>query len=249
MGALHAGHLELVRAARANADRTVVTIFVNPTQFAPTEDLEAYPRDRDADLAKLAELGVDAVFAPGGEEMYADGFATTISIAGPALGLETDCRPHFFQGVATVVAKLLIATQPDIAMFGEKDYQQLLVVRRMVADLGLPVDIVGLPTVREADGLALSSRNVYLSPVERAVAPRLYAVLRETAAAVRAGTAPDAAVKAAHDALTAAGFTVDYVALRDAATLAEVSDTQSESLRLLAAARLGTTRLIDNIAV
>jgi pantoate--beta-alanine ligase len=249
MGALHAGHLELVRAAKANADRTVVTIFVNPTQFAPTEDLEAYPRDRDADLAKLADLGVDAVFSPGVEEMYADGFATTISITGPALGLETDFRPHFFQGVATVVAKLLIATQPDIAMFGEKDYQQLLVVRRMVADLGLPVDILGLPTVREADGLALSSRNVYLSPEERAVAPRLHAVLQETATAVREGTAPDAAVAAAHDALTASGFAVDYVALRNAATLAEVADAVREPLRLLAAARLGRTRLIDNIAV
>lgn len=249
MGALHEGHLDLVRAGLAQADRVVVTIFVNPTQFAPTEDLAAYPRDRDADVAKLARLGAHAVFAPTVEEMYPAGFATTLSVGGPALGLETDYRPHFFQGVATVVAKLLIATQPDIAMFGEKDYQQLLVVRRMVADLGLPVDIRGFPTVREADGLALSSRNVYLSAQEREAAPRLHQALQDAANSIRSGTAPATAVDRARDTIGEAGFAVDYVSVRNAETLAEVIDPTTEPMRLLVAARLGTTRLIDNIPV
>src|SRR5262249_40526274 len=157
----------------------------NPTQFAPNEDFATYPREEAADLTKLASLGVDAVFAPAVAEMYAPGFATTISVAGPALGLETDFRPHFFSGVATVVAKLLLACLPDPVRFGEKDYQQLVVVRRMVADLGIPSEVVGVPTIREADGLALSSRNAYLSPDERRVAPKLYAVLSEIAQGIR----------------------------------------------------------------
>jgi pantoate--beta-alanine ligase len=226
-----------------------VSIFVNPTQFGPKEDFAAYPRNEAADLASLTALGVDAVFAPTLEEMYPEGFATTVTVAGPALGLESDARPHFFTGVATVVAKLLLACQPDIAMFGEKDYQQLLVVRRMVADLALPVTIHGHPTVRAPDGLALSSRNAYLSEEERAVAPRLHAVLQTAAAAIRSGAEARAALGAASRALADAGFRVDYVALRNAVTLAAVADPSKEPLRLLAAARLGRTRLIDNIPV
>lgn len=249
MGALHEGHLDLARAAREAADRVIVSIFVNPTQFAPTEDFAAYPRGEASDLAKLAPLDIDAVFAPPVAEMYPDGFATRVAVDGPALGLESDARPHFFGGVATVVAKLFIACTPDVALFGEKDYQQLLVVRRMATDLGLPVTVIGHPTVRAADGLALSSRNAYLSPEERAAAPRLHAALQAAAAAIRAGTPAAAAVAAARTAIVAAGFTVDYVALRNAETLAEVADPRAEPLRLLAAACLGKTRLIDNIAI
>ncbi|MCB1495745.1 MAG: pantoate--beta-alanine ligase [Bauldia sp.] len=249
MGALHEGHLALVRAAAKRADTVVVSIFVNPTQFGPAEDFSSYPRDHAGDLAKLAELGVDAVFMPSTEEMYPEGFATTVSLEGPALGLEADFRPTHFQGVATVVAKLLLATQPDIAIFGEKDYQQLLVIRRMVTDLGIPVAIEGLPTVREPDGLALSSRNAYLSEAERATAPLLQATLRAVAGAVLAGDDPATALATARDTLAAGGFAVDYVELRNADTLAPVADPACEPLRLLAAATLGRTRLIDNIAV
>jgi len=249
MGALHEGHLDLVRAARAEAGRVVVSIFVNPTQFAPTEDFAAYPRDEASDLAKLAALGVDAVFAPTVADMYPEGYATRITVDGPARGLESDSRPHFFGGVATVVAKLFIACAPDVALFGEKDYQQLLVVRRMTADLGLPVSVVGFPTVRAADGLALSSRNAYLSPEEREAAPLLHATLEAAAAAIRVGSSPADALAAAERGLARAGFSVDYVALRNADTLEEVAEPRREPLRLLAAARLGRTRLIDNIAV
>lgn len=249
MGSVHEGHLDLVRAAAGMADRVIVSIFVNPTQFAPTEDFAAYPRDEESDLAKLASLGVDAVFAPAVSDMYPDGFATRVTVDGPAEGLESDARPHFFGGVATVVAKLFIACAPDVALFGEKDYQQLLVVRRMAADLGLPVTVVGLPTIRAEDGLALSSRNLYLSFEDRAVAPRLHAALQAAAAAIREGSPAADALAAARRDLEAAGFVVDYVALRNAGTLAEVIDVGSEPLRLLAAARLGRTRLIDNIAV
>jgi pantoate--beta-alanine ligase len=248
MGALHAGHLDLVHAARAVADRLIVSVFVNPTQFAPTEDFGAYPRDEASDVARLADLGVEAVFAPTVAAMYPEGYATRITVEGPAAGLESDSRPHFFGGVATVVAKLFIACAPDAAVFGEKDYQQLLVVRRMTRDLGLPVDVVGHPTVRADDGLALSSRNAYLSAAERALAPRLNATLRAAADAIRAGAAPADALADAAAGLEAAGFAVDYVALRNADTLAEVADPAREPLRLLAAARLGRTRLIDNIA-
>jgi len=249
MGSLHDGHLALVQAAREAADRVIVSIFVNPTQFAPSEDFAAYPRNMDADLARLARAGVDAVFAPTTDEMYPEGFSTTVSLGGPAAGLEGDFRPHFFQGVATVVAKLFLATQPDIAVFGEKDYQQLLVVQRMAADLNIPVQVRGHPTQREPDGLAMSSRNAYLSSAERSIAPRLHRALQSAARAIRAGRGPDAAVAGARQSLAEAGFTVDYVALRNAGTLAEVIDVASEPLRLLAAAKLGRTRLIDNIAV
>ncbi len=248
MGALHDGHLDLVRRARSLADRVVVSIFVNPAQFAPSEDFTAYPRDEETDLGKLDALAVEAVFAPTVSEMYPEGYATRIGVDGPARGLESDARPHFFGGVATVVAKLFVACAPDVAVFGEKDYQQLAVVRRMTADLGLPIEVVGHPTVRAADGLALSSRNAYLSTDERAAAPRLHAVLQSAAAAIRRGIEPAAALAEARAELAAAGFAVDYVALRNAETLAEVADPGTEPLRLLAAARLGRTRLIDNIA-
>ncbi|MGV8840555.1 MAG: pantoate--beta-alanine ligase [Bauldia sp.] len=249
MGALHAGHLALVRNARRTAGRVIVSVFVNPTQFAPTEDFGAYPRDLAGDLAKLASGGADAVFAPTTREMYPAGFATEIRVGGPSAGLETDFRPHFFAGVATVVAKLLIAVGPDVAVFGEKDYQQLLVVRRLVADLRLPVEIIGHPVERETDGLALSSRNAYLSPAERATAPTLHAALTAAAAAIRAGADADTALAAARARLADAGFVVDYVELRSAADLSPVDGPSTGPLRLLAAARLGRTRLIDNIAV
>jgi pantoate--beta-alanine ligase len=248
MGALHAGHLALVHEARKRG-RVVVSIFVNPRQFAPNEDLKTYPRNETADLEKLDAHGVDVVFSPHVEEIYPPGFATSIDVAGPALGLEAATRPHFFGGVATVVAKLLIAAAPDSAVFGEKDYQQLLVVKRMVADLALPTEIVGCPTVREADGLALSSRNAYLSPVERPQAPLLYRALQQAAATIRAASSIVSVVAAAEGELTAGGFRVDYVAVRNAETLAEVADARREPMRVLAAAWLGKTRLIDNVAV
>jgi pantoate--beta-alanine ligase len=245
MGALHDGHLSLVRRARELGSRVVVSIFVNPTQFAPHEDFAAYPRDLTADLAKLEGLA-DIVFAPSAGEMYPDGFATTITVGGPSAGLESDVRPHFFAGVATVVAKLLLAARPDAAVFGEKDYQQLLVVKRLAKDLGLATEIVGAPTLREADGLAMSSRNAYLAPAERAVAGRLNAVLKDVIG--RAGE-PRAAEAWGEAALKQAGFDrVDYVAIRDAESLA-VAETLERPARVLAAARIGRTRLIDNMPV
>ncbi len=249
MGALHAGHEALVRAARERSDRVVVTLFVNPTQFGPSEDLSAYPRDEDADLKKLAALGVDLLFAPSAEEMYPDGFDTKITIGGPSAGLESDFRPHFFVGVATIVAKLLIAGLPDRAYFGEKDFQQLLVVKKLVRDLSIPTEIVGCPTVRERDGLALSSRNAYLSAEERARAPKLHAMLRALSGRLRRSARPDVDLSEARRALERAGFSVDYLEARNADTLAPAADWKSEPLRLLVAAKLGTTRLIDNIAV
>ena len=247
MGALHDGHVALVRAARQKSDHVVVSIFVNPTQFAPGEDFESYPRSLDADLTKLDGLA-DLVFAPGAREMYPQGHATSVTVGGPGAGLESDCRPHFFAGVATVVAKLLFAAMPDIAVFGEKDYQQLLVVRRLARDLAPGVEIIGHPTLREADGLALSSRNAYLSPDERKVAARLNLILKEAGAQARLGDLR-AAEHSAMRALLDAGFDgVDYVAIRDAETLAEIADLKKPA-RILAAARVGRTRLIDNFAV
>ena len=249
MGALHEGHLALVREARKHAARVLVSIFVNPTQFAPSEDFSAYPRDEAADLARLAQVGVDGVFAPPVEEMYPEGFATTVSVAGPGADLEAISRPHFFSGVATVVARLLHVCMPDVAIFGEKDYQQLLVIRQMVADLAFPVEIVGCPIVREADGLALSSRNVYLSPAERAKAPWLHKALATAAESIKAGVPVQKAISAAQTSLAATGFLVDYVKLRNALTLGRVGDREKAPTRLLAAAWLGKTRLIDNEAV
>ena len=247
LGALHEGHLSLVREAKKHAGLVLVSIFVNPAQFAPNEDFDAYPRTLEADLAKLAGQA-DLVFAPSAREIYPQGYATSISVGGPSAGLETDFRPHFFSGVATVVAKLLIAAAPDIAVFGEKDYQQLQVVRPMGRDLDLPVEIIGAPTLREADGLALSSRNAYLDPEERKIAGRLNLILKDAIACARKGdlrAAEAGAVKALGDA----GFDpVDYVAIRDAQTLAPVA-TLERPARILAAAKIGKTRLIDNMAV
>ena len=248
MGALHDGHLALIAGARQRAARTIVSIFVNPTQFAPHEDFDRYPRPLDDDVAKLRKLGVDLVYVPTAADMYQPGFATSIAVAGPALRLETDFRPHFFAGVALVVAKLFLRARPDFAIFGEKDYQQLLVVRRMAADLDIPVEVIGLPTVREADGLALSSRNAYLSTEERSAAPTLHRALSAAAAAIRTGADPRAAVAEASREIDSAGFKVDYVAARNAETLADL-ERPGEPIRLLVAAWLGKTRLIDNIGV
>ena len=248
MGALHAGHLFLVDEARKRTARVVVSIFVNPAQFAPHEDFDRYPRALADDTAKLSD-SADLVFAPSVAEMYPRGFATRIEVAGPSIGLETDFRPHFFAGVATVVAKLFIAAMPDIAMFGEKDYQQLLVVRRLTADLGLPIEIVGGAIQRESDGLALSSRNAYLKPDERKIAGQLNLILKDIAARARHGAAIAEAEARGTDALLAAGFnSVDYVAIRDAATLACI-EALTVPARILAAAKIGATRLIDNMAV
>ena len=250
MGALHQGHLSLVHQASAMAQRVVVSIFVNPTQFAPHEDFAAYPRTLRSDCDKLADTGiVDLIFSPPPEEMYPPGFATGLTVGGPALGLETDYRPHFFGGVATVVAKLLIAAMPHVAIFGEKDYQQLLVIRRMVRDLGLPTEIIGAPIVREPDGLALSSRNVYLSSNERIIAGTLNKVLADACNQVRA-CGPIAEIeKQSTIALLSSGFdSVDYVAIRDAQTLAPI-ETLERPARILAAAKIGRTRLIDNMSI
>jgi len=253
MGALHDGHLDLVRLAKTKADHVVVSIFVNPKQFAPHEDFDRYPRQLEADSAKLAPLAVGVIWAPTPSEMYPAGFATKIEPAGAALGLETDFRPHFFGGVATVCCKLFSQVTPDIAIFGEKDYQQLTVLKQMVRDLNLPLTIIGAPTRREPDGLALSSRNAYLTPTERAIAPALYAAMTACAAAIKSGTPIDTATSTATATVLAAGFrSVDYIAARDAHTLAPVGTGHPKAdtpLRLLAAAWLGKTRLIDNISV
>jgi len=249
MGALHAGHLRLVDQAIRRAERVIVTIFINPRQFAPTEDLARYPRNEKSDIARLKAAGAHLVFAPDVAEIYPPGFATTVRLAGPAkAGLEDRFRPHFFDGVATVVAKLFLQANCDYAMFGEKDYQQLKVVTRMARDLDIPTTVIGVETVREGDGLALSSRNSYLAPEERKIAPLLHDSLQEAAKAIRAGRTPDYAARSSRARLKAAGFAVDYVAARNADTLQRLQ-SPTEPIRLLAAARLGTTRLIDNIGV
>lgn len=249
MGALHAGHLSLVEEAQRCADRVVMSIFVNPTQFAPNEDFAAYPRRFAKDAAKFATGKGDLIFAPTVAEMYPEGFATTISVAGPAaVGLEDKFRPTHFAGVATVVAKFFIQCTPDVAVFGEKDFQQLKVIARMVRDLDLPIEILGAPTLREPDGLALSSRNLYLSKEERARAPRLYQALCQCAKALRVGASMEMALSDARKTLEAAGFVLDYIEARDAESLAPIASVKGP-VRLLVAARLGTTRLIDNLAV
>lgn len=250
MGALHAGHLQLVREVKARCRHVVVSIFVNPTQFAPHEDFDRYPRDEAGDLAKLASVGCDAVWSPNREVMYPEGFATRIVPSGAAEGLETDFRPHFFGGVATVCCKLFTQVGPDLAAFGEKDFQQLAVVRQMVRDLDLPLEILGVPTVREADGLAMSSRNAYLSAEQRAQSIAMYRVITVLAAKVRGGEAVAPAEAAAAKELGSAGFEkIDYVAVRDAQSLKPPAAGQTSGLRVLAAAWLGKTRLIDNIPV
>ncbi len=250
MGALHRGHLALVREARRRARRVAVSIFVNPSQFAPHEDFSSYPRRFETDLRTLAEAKVDLVWAPPAEVMYPEGFATRIEPAGPAkAGLEDKFRPHFFGGVATVCAKLFLQVSPDFALFGEKDYQQLRMVTQMAKDLDLAVKIVGVPTVREKDGLALSSRNAYLSAAERSVAPTLYRVLKASAARIKTGAAISAALDDGRGEIARAGFTLDYLEARHALTLDPVTSRKDGPIRLLVAAKLGKTRLIDNIAV
>ena len=250
MGALHAGHLSLIRTARRRADRVVVSIFVNPAQFAPHEDFATYPRDLARDLALLRREGVDFVWAPTAQVMYPPGFATRIVPEGPAVvGLEDKFRPHFFAGVATVVGKLLIQCQPDVAFFGEKDYQQLRVVTQLAKDLDLAARIVGVPTRRERDGLAMSSRNAYLSARERAAAPTLHRVLRQCADAIAAGRSISASLAKGRRDIAQAGFTLDYLEARHALALAPVRSRNDGPIRLLVAARIGRTRLIDNVPI
>ncbi|MER8631734.1 pantoate--beta-alanine ligase [Mesorhizobium opportunistum] len=248
MGALHEGHLSLIRIARERAERCVVSIFVNPTQFAPSEDLDKYPRQLARDLYMLATARADLAFTPTVDAMYPAGFATRISVGGPSAGLESDFRPTFFDGVATVVAKLFLQATPDYAVFGEKDYQQLCVVRQLCRDIDLPVEIIGAPTIRDAHGLAMSSRNAYLGEAELQIARQLNVVLRKTAAALAAGAQQDDAAGEAGRALIAAGFQkVDYVEARESLTLAPWR--RDGAGRVLAAAWLGKTRLIDNVEV
>jgi pantoate--beta-alanine ligase len=250
MGALHDGHVSLVRLAKRRAERVIVSIFVNPAQFAPTEDFGSYPRTWKADMARLAAEKVDVVWHPDVRTMYPEGFATRIVPEGPATaGLEDGFRPHFFGGVATVVGKLFTQCRPDLAIFGEKDFQQLRVVAQMARDLDLGVRVIGSRTMRERDGLAMSSRNVYLSVEQRRVAPTLFRVMNETAARLRAGDDIAAALAAGAETIRQAGFALDYFELRHAATLAPVGSRADGPLRLLVAAKIGTTRLIDNIAV
>jgi pantoate--beta-alanine ligase len=250
MGALHQGHLSLVRLAHRHARAVIVSIFVNPTQFAPNEDLASYPRDLHGDLAALARAGADLVWAPATQTMYPPGFATTIVPGGPAtVGLEDKFRPHFFAGVATVVLKLFLQCGPQIGIFGEKDYQQLKVIATVTRELDLPVEILGAPIMREDDGLAMSSRNAYLSAPERTLAPTLHRVLASCAAKIARGGEPPGAVADGRATIERAGFVLDYLEVRNADTLEPVAAAADAPLRLLVAARLGRTRLIDNVAV
>jgi pantoate--beta-alanine ligase len=251
MGALHDGHLSLVRLARRKARRVVVSIFVNPAQFSPAEDFSTYPRTFDTDVAALREEKTDLVWAPASVAvMYPVGFATRVVPAGPATtGLEDAFRPDFFAGVATVVAKLFTQVTPDVAVFGEKDYQQLKVVTRMARDLDLPLRVIGAPTVREADGLAMSSRNVYLTADERAVAPVLYRVLTLCASKIAQGHAIATILAEGREAIARPGFALDYLEARHAETLAPIASAKDSPVRLLVAAKLGMTRLIDNVGV
>jgi pantoate--beta-alanine ligase len=250
MGALHDGHVSLVRQAKRRAKRVVVSIFVNPTQFAPHEDFGSYPRTWKEDLAKLTAEGVDLVWHPDVKTMYPDGFATRIVPDGPATaGLEDRFRPHFFGGVATVVGKLFTQVRPEIAIFGEKDFQQLRVVTRMADDLDLGVKVIGSKTIRERDGLAMSSRNVYLSADDRRAAPELFRAMTHAAKRLKAGDEIEPAMQAGREIIEAAGFALDYFELRHALTLAPVTSRKDGPLRILVAAKIGATRLIDNMGV
>jgi pantoate--beta-alanine ligase len=250
MGALHDGHVSLVRLAKRRATRVIVSIFVNPTQFAPSEDFGSYPRTWKSDVARLAAEQVDLIWNPDVKTMYPDGFASRILIEGPAVaGLEDRFRPHFFGGVATVVGKLFTQVRPDFAVFGEKDFQQLRVVTRMARDLDLGVKVIGSTTVRERDGLAMSSRNVYLSPDQRRAAPELYRAMKESARRLRAGDDIGAAMAGGAELIAGAGFTLDYLELRHAETLAPVHSIDDGPMRILVAATIGKTRLIDNVGV
>ncbi len=249
MGALHAGHLSLVEAAGRECDRVIVTIFVNPRQFNNPDDLASYPRTEDEDARKLADYRVDLIYAPDADQVYRPGFSTNVSVSGVSEGLCGAHRPGHFDGVATVVTKLFLQTQADKAFFGEKDYQQLQVVKRLVSDLDIPIQVVGCPTVRDGDGLALSSRNLLLSAGQRAIAPAIHAALTEARDAIRAGADVTAALEDARRRILDAGFdSVEYLELRDAADLKPLAAADRPA-RLLVAAMLGSVRLIDNIAV
>jgi pantoate--beta-alanine ligase len=250
MGALHDGHVSLVRLAKRRAKKVIVSIFVNPTQFAPSEDFGSYPRTWKADVAKLMAEGVDLIWNPDVKTMYPVGFATRILTEGPATAdLEDRFRPHFFGGVATVVGKLFTQCRPDFAIFGEKDFQQLRVVTQMAGDLDLGVRVVGSRTVRERDGLAMSSRNVYLTPEERSAATILYRAMKESAARLRSGDGVEAAMAGGAQMIVGAGFALDYFEVRHAETLAPIASLKDGPMRILVAAKIGKTRLIDNIAV
>lgn len=250
MGALHDGHVSLVRLAKRRAAKVIVSIFVNPTQFAPSEDFGSYPRTWKADVTRLAAEDVDLIWNPNVKTMYPDGFATKILTEGPAtVGLEDRFRPHFFGGVTTVVGKLFTQCRPDFAMFGEKDYQQLRVVTRMAVDLDLGVKVIGSRTVRERDGLAMSSRNVYLSAEERQLAPALYRAMKESVKRLRAGDNIEAAMAGGAELISDAGFILDYFEARHAETLEPIASVKDGPVRILVAAKLGNTRLIDNVGI
>jgi len=250
MGALHDGHVSLVRLAKRRAAKVIVSIFVNPTQFAPSEDFSSYPRTWKADVARLAAENVDLIWNPDVKTMYPEGFATTIRTEGPAtVGLEDRFRPHFFGGVTTVVGKLFTQCRPNFAIFGEKDFQQLRVVTRMARDLDLHVKVIGSRTLRERDGLAMSSRNIYLSPEERSAAPELYRAMKATAKRLRAGEDIAAVMAGGAELVAAAGFRLDYFEVRHADTLAPITSVKDGPMRILVAAQIGKTRLIDNVGV
>ena len=249
MGALHDGHLSLIKIAQEKCDRVVASIFVNPKQFLPNEDFEKYPRNEDSDIEKLVELGADLLFSPNASEMYRPDASTAVVISQLTDCLCATSRPGFFDGVGTVVTKLLIQTLPDIAIFGEKDYQQLLIIKRLARDLDIPTKIIGAPTIREIDGLAVSSRNVYLSPTHRETAPSIFKVLKTTATAIALGDDASLAAKKAHDDLVLAGFSkIEYFEARHSETLEPIKDTRNPG-RLFAAVWLGSTRLIDNLEI
>ena len=249
MGALHDGHLSLIKIAQEKCDRVVASIFVNPKQFLPNEDFEKYPRNEDSDIEKLVELGTDLLFSPNASEMYRPDASTAVVISQLTDCLCATSRPGFFDGVGTVVTKLLIQTLPDIAIFGEKDYQQLLIIKRLARDLDIPTKIIGAPTIREIDGLAVSSRNVYLSPTHRETAPSIFKVLKRTATAIALGDDASLATQKAHDDLVLAGFSkIEYFEARHSETLEPIKDTRNPG-RLFAAVWLGSTRLIDNLEI
>jgi pantoate--beta-alanine ligase len=249
MGALHEGHLSLVRLARQHAKRVVVSLFVNPTQFGPKEDFTAYPRDEQGDWAKLAGAKTDLLYAPQVDEMYGEDFSTRVEVIGLTGGLEGASRPHHFAGVTTVVTKLFLQCLPDVALFGEKDFQQLLVIKQLVRDLNFPITIIPGPTVRAPDGLALSSRNAYLTPADRNLAPHFHAVLQDVAMEVSSGRPVHEAVFIARDRLEGSGFRVDYIEVRDAETFLPVEGAIASPARVLGAVFLGKVRLLDNVPV